>query len=292
MMDDERISHGLAVLAEDMPTPDIGDIVAASRTHIRRRRAVTATWLGTAAVVGVLAGVITVVGDHAPVSAAQGGPTTSPGPKVVPNNQPIIDDRARALDQQLNKVKNDVIPAGMTISPDPRDRITVDGRVLGFEFSTTEHDFSTDGQPLIKDSQGKPIGPPLYTGRSYLLDVKLSDTQGWGTVSIQVMHKNSAATAAHLPVCQAAPSACQTTDFPDGTRAIVSTAESGRGYPNSGTDVRVGALRPDGTYIDILCTNLPFTAGPITSDSPTQPTRPQTPLSAAELLKLATALTY
>ncbi len=291
MMDDERISRGLAVLAEDMPAPDIGDIVAASRAHIRRRRAVTATWLGTAAVVGVLAGVITVVGDHAPVSAAQGGPTTSPGPKVVPNNQPIIDDRARALDQQLNKIKNDVIPAGMTISPDPADQITVDGRVLAFEFSTTERDFSTDGQPP-KLSQGRLNIQPLFTGRGYLLDVKLSDTLGWGTVSIQVMHKNSADTAGHLPVCQAASSACRTTNFPDGTTAIVSSTESGRGYPNSGTDLRLGALRPDGTYVDILCTNLPFVAGPVTSDAPTQPTRPQTPLSAAELLKLATALTY
>jgi hypothetical protein len=292
MMDDERISHGLAVLAEDMPTPDIGDIVAASRTHIRRRRAVTATWLGAAAVVGVMAGVITVVGDHPPVSTAHAGPTTSPGPKVLPNDQPIIDDRARALDQQLNQIKDQVVPAGMTISPDPNERITVDGRVLGFEFSTTEQDLSAAMPPRLKDAQGTISGQPLFTGRGYLLDVKLSDGQGWGTVSIQVLHKNSADTSAHLPVCQAAPNACQTTNFPDGTVAVVSTGEAGRGYPNSGTDVRLAALRPDGTYIDILCTNLPFLAGPITPDTPTRPTRPQTPLSANELLKLATALTY
>ena len=291
MMDDERISHGLAVLAEDMPTPDIGDIVAASRTHIRRRRAVTATWLGAAAVVGMMAGTITVVGDHSSVSAAGGSPTTSPGPKIVPNNQPIIDDRARSLDRQLNKVKNDVVPAGMTISPDPADRITVDGRVLTFEFATTEHDLSTDGQPL-KDSQGRLLGQPMFTGRGYLLDAKLSDGQGWGTVTIQVMHKNSADKAGHLPVCQTAPSGCQTTDLPDGTIAIVSTGESGRGYPNSGTDLRLGALRPDGTYIDILCTNLPFVPGTPGPNSPTRPTRPQTPLSASDLLKLATAFTY
>lgn len=284
-MDDENISRGLAVLAEDMPTPDIGDIVTTARARIRRRRSINATWIGTAAVVGLLAGSAVLTGNH-PWTSSAAPPTT--GPVSEPNNTPVIDDRARALDDQLNKAKPDVVPTGLTISPDPNDPIRVDGRVLDFEFHTTASDPAVTS---LTDRGGKPLGPPLFAGRSYGLEVKLSDGQGWGTLEITIMH-TAGPQSELIPSCAGFGGTCVPDDLPDGTKAIVTSDESARGYLNFGTDIRMEALRPDGTYIDIFCTNLPNQQGPIGPNPMTHPTRPQPPLSQADLLKFATAFTY
>ena len=279
-MNEHHLSHGLATLAEDMPTPDIGDIVATARTRIRRRRAVGATWVGTAAVVGVLTGTIVATGDHSSLPA-----TNQP---AGPGSGPSIDDRARALDQQLSDARSDLIPGWLTVSPDPLNPIRVDGRVLGFEFSTSGAPVGT----LMTDGIGVPItqAPVIvqapFTGPDYQLDVKLSDSQGWGTLSVAVQHTHDTGVRV---ACLNPIGVCQPSDLPDGTMAIVTTGVSANGNGTIGTDVHLQALRPDGTYIDAVCTNLPAPPGGAAQGATTLS---QPPLNAAELLKFADVFTY
>jgi hypothetical protein len=255
--------------------------VATARTSIRRRRAVHTTWIGTSA---ALVGVLTVM-----VAGVGGNHTTATAslPVTGANTGPIIDDRARTLDQELNQVKGAVIPAGMTVTPTP---ITVDGRKLGFEFTTSgDTSLATLSPP---SRAGQPPTVAMVIGSGYDAGAKLSDSQGWGSVDISVLHKNSASTTQLGTCATLPPDNCQSTTFPDGTKAAVSSGEAPLGYPNSGTNIEMDALRPDGTYIRIICTNLDTPGGASVVPPITQPTRPQPPLTPAELLQFATAFTY
>ncbi|HJP75399.1 MAG TPA: hypothetical protein VJ914_14085 [Pseudonocardiaceae bacterium] len=239
----QEISHGLATLAEDMPTPDIGDIVATARASIRRRRAIAATLLGTVAVVGVLTGTVGRLSDHPP-----------PVPAVRQSSQaPVIDDRAKALDAQLNRVAAELLPSGVVAEPDPANPIRVDGRLLGFEFSTT-----TDG-----------------TGRVYRLDVELHDDVALGALSITVEHASNPQQG--VPACRAQFIPCLSNVLSDGTREVVT---------GGGTqDVEMRAMRPDGTFVDLTYTHL------ASFDSAAPPST-QELVNSANLLTLATAFTY
>lgn len=77
--------------------------------------------------------------------------------------------------------------------------------------------------------------------------------------------------------------------LPDGTRAIVTSSAAARGYPNTGTDLHLTALRPDGTYITVFSSNVPTEVGP---NSIGLLTRLQPPLSQTDLLKFATVFSY
>jgi hypothetical protein len=64
----------------------------------------------------------------------------------------------------------------------------------------------------------------------------------------------------------------------------------GIGWPNNGIANNLEAVRPDGTYIRILCSDMPDDAA--NHPGVAQPTRPQPPLSTDDLLKFATVFTY
>lgn len=285
-MDDERgherLSRGLAFIAEDMPVPDIGDIVATARARIRRRRAISATLVAIAAVVGALAATsATMVGGIFPVSAAH-DPTTAPAPSEQDFGPvPVIDDRALFLDRQLDQARAGLIPAGLTVSPDPLNQVRVDGKPVGVHFYSPA---ATEGS-VLTDRSGTLVIPPVVFG-DYVLDVKLGDAQGWGTLSVNV--QQVASTAEALPSCAELVGQCQSAVLPDGTRTIVLTQATA----NAGTDIHLIAIRPDRTYLDVTCTNVPTSADTPGVRPPAQPTRPQPPLNASDLLKFATAFTY
>lgn len=229
-MNEDNLSTSLATLAEDMHTPDIGDIVATARSRIRRRRAVIATCIGTVAVVGVLTGSILAADNHDTVSAAQSPDASS------------VDPRAQSLDQQLNQAKG-LIPARFSVSPDPRVPVEVGGRPLGVGFSTT-----TAGPvpPFINQATGLPLTSSPFAGRSYLLDVLLNDDQVSGDLSITIQHSTFAAPDV-IPSCTSFGANCQQSELDDGTRAIV---------VDSGPNQRMESLRTDGTFIDLTSTGL------------------------------------
>lgn len=281
-MNDDFLARSLTVLAEDMPDPDIGDIVTTARGRIRRRRAINATVIAIAAVVGVLAVTSATTDGLLPISAAH-SPATSPTPSELDiGATPTIDDHARNLDQQLNRVLPTLIPSGTSISRDPLNQVRVDGKLVGAEF----YSVIPDQTSVITDRSGAVVLPPVTGGIDYLLDAKLSDAQGWGTVIINTLQVTS--TAETLPSCAALVGTCQASDLPDGTRSLVFSQATG----NGGTDIHLVAIRPDRTYLDVTCTNLPTSADMPGVNPPTRPTRPQPPLSAADLLRFATALAY
>ncbi|HEY4455307.1 MAG TPA: hypothetical protein VGN81_13415 [Pseudonocardiaceae bacterium] len=281
-MNDDFLARSLTSLAEDMPDPDIGDIVATARARIRRRRAIGVTVIAIAAVVGALAATSATTDGFLPISVAH-RPTALTTPSALDvGPTPMIDDHAWSLDQQFNQALPELIPAGTTVSRDPLNQVRVNGKLVGAEF----YSVIPDQTSVITDRSGTVVVPPVVSGIDYVLDAKLSDARGWGTVVINTTRVESAAEA--LPSCAALAGTCQATNLPDGTRAVVLSQATA----NGGTDIHLVAIRPDRTYVDVTCTNLPTSADTPGASPPTQPTRQQPPLSAADLVKFATAFTY
>lgn len=267
-MDNERLSHGLALLAEDMPAPDVENIVSTARIRVQRRRAVGATLIGTAAAITLITGSLVLAVPHSPANPTAANSTGRH------RNAATIDDRARTLDQQLNRAN--LIPAGLTVAPDPANPIQVDGRVLGLEFSTSS---TAPAGSVIADGTGNTIAQAPASYRTYELDVTLADSTGWGTLSVVVTHTSSDNDP--TPSCVAEQEGCQLSELPDGTTAEVLSTSVPDG---SGTAISLAAVRPDGTYIEVHCTDQ------ATANSPQ--TAPQPPLNQAEVLAFATAFTY
>lgn len=103
-MDDRRISHGLALLADeaDPPAVDVPAVIAAAKARTRSRRLVAATAVGTAAVVGALAAGVGFVGQEpADTPAARQTTTTEP---PATHAEPFFDERARRFTEQVSQV--------------------------------------------------------------------------------------------------------------------------------------------------------------------------------------------
>lgn len=256
MMNDDLLARGLATLAEDMPAPDVGDIVAKARSRIRRRRAVGASWIATVAVVGVLTGAIAALAHHPLVSSAH----------PLDSGASRIDDRARTLEQQLNQAQAHLLPAGLAVAPDPLNPVRVDGKQLGLEFSTTARE-STPALFVADPTGGVPIDQDPYDGVAYLLDVRVANSQSWGTLTIRIQRSTRPAPEV-MPSCETITGQCQSSQLPDGTIAIVA----------EGTTTQMQALRPNRTFVDVVCTN--------------QSGSVQPPLTGTDLLKFATIFTY
>lgn len=251
-MNDDFLSRGLAALAEEMPAPDVGDIVGIARERNRRRRAVGATVLGTLAAVGVLTGT---------VLATRGHPIDSPADRQHPT--PTVDARVQSLDQQWAQSEHQLLPGANA-------RVDLPG------FGVYDTDYAPG--TLADDRTGTPI--PFtrspFAGRSYRLTATVNAGGGWSRLTIIVLHSTYAAPDA-IPVAGVADAV--PSQLKDGTKAVVYSFGSGAG-------VEMEALRTDGTFIDVSYAGLPTSGGATGGGLPPGMT------SAADMTKFALAFTY
>jgi hypothetical protein len=254
-MNDDFLARGLATLAEDMPTPDVGDIVGIARARKRRRRAVGTTVLGTLAAVGVLTSAV-LANHERPVEP----------PAHQQHQSSTVDARAQSLDQQWTQAENQLLPPELAAALDPQS--------LGF--TVVDSDYAPGTLADNRTGTPTPFTRTPFAGRAYRLTAQLSTGGNFSTLTITILHSTYPAPDALpvAPVINAAPS-----ELTDGTRAVVSPT-------GSGTGVQMQALRTDGTFIDVRYTGppAPASAGGISL--------PPGMTSASGMVQFALAFTY
>lgn len=286
-MDDEQLTAGLSLLAEELTDPDV-DIDAAidtARLRTHYRQSVAATAAGTVLVIAAIATVVATtdrgaddaVGtppscaptSHRP-SGTKPGATISGQPRATTSCGPTpadwtVDQRARELTDQLAAARANLIPSSLRVDRDDsiNTRPINGGPPPALEFGTL--DFPGGGDQ-----------PPAYTAFA-----KLTDQQGAGFLRIDVgKGEHSSASIPFQPCVTGSPN-CTSKEFSDGTEA---TWHTHIGDAMGWTQI-MGAVRPDGTTITVSISVWPDTRQPT-------PTRPEVPLTPAQLYEFATVFDY
>lgn len=236
------------------PRPfDSSDIIAKARARTRSRHTVVASALGTVAVAGAM--VVTLGGtggdNDGHVATPSGGPTTSACVDGTPEPcGPLskTDARSRKLTEQLAKARTNVISDRWTVVTDSR--------------------MSDPLQFVVTVPDG-----------FYVASAKLGDAAGQVEMSFHVGKAPAGATLANfmpmLAPCTLGAHDCTERTLPDGT---VARAETHNQPAAMEPTTYVTALRPDGTYIQVV-------AGLYGA-------RPTAPFTLDEMFEFASVFTY
>lgn len=316
------LRHRLAeLLSNEPPAPyDIDRIVAAGRRAQRRRGAALAT-AGTLGVAGLTAAVVIPVtmtggGPEASVGLRdQPSPTPSPtasshcefviGSGNVHRALVGIGKKTKASGQQFVETKRfkkdgktllEVCPKGTQLADAPDEtpseapagppyRYTEEPSAIAARLGAHLHDKVTGlgltityTRPFAQESTTLESGhPPYFTG-----NVDVHETNGYGDIGVQVMHKTTQQVAFDGS-CTAADH-CDETTLPDGSVLRTGQVDVGRGDVVLTAEVH----RPDGVVVQAQESNYPF--GP---DAGTQAHGDQ-PLTLDQLASFAedTAFTF
>lgn len=258
MMDPQHLTQGLRQLADEAePRPvDVTAVIAIAKARTKAGRTTAAAGLGTAAIVGTLAAVMSTVAPSQPPP-----PATSSTSSSTPNRPPVglapaQDERSRKFDEQLATAN--LIPSQYTVEPNP------------------EH-----GQDAVALQFRGSQGP---TEKNYTAGALLKNTQGEAIIQVWVLKNPPGTQLDHyygqvFGPCKDGDKNCARKTLPDGT--VLTTQVNAR-PPALTLSSTLSAQRPDGTYVQVL-TN-------VRQGDP--PNMPVPPLTADELIAFATAFTY
>jgi hypothetical protein len=251
-MNDE-LTRGLTMLADeaDPAAVDTYAVIAKAKARTRNRRAGAATAFGTVAAIGALAVTFGAGGGTPPATPTIAGPWRV---CVGIDDEPCTpltetDDRSRKLTQQLAKSPR-VLPERFTVEQDGRDPAPL-------EFVVTN------------DKEKR------YTAWATLLDpvdsVDISFEVGKVPAGTSI---DGIPDPTFLP-CTIGVRDCEARTLPDGTIARAETSN----VPSAMEPITYAtALRPDGTYIQVIAA--------------VPEARPDPPFTLEELFEFATVFTY
>jgi hypothetical protein len=269
-MNEKNLTRGLELLSEQMPAPavDIDEVMATGRAHARRRQAIGATAFTAVGVVAAIAVIVQTLSTGDSGGNWVGAPSsTATRPAPVNGKFPMTattDSRSRTLTAQLAAAKAGIIPATLQTTVD--DTRNTDNIIGG-------------PPPALEFRKLEIVGEPNF--KSYVATAKLTDQQGYGTVRISV-DKASPQQIDSALLCNQGNPNCSTKAFADGTKATFTTHIGDR----MGWNQRMSAVRPDGTLVQVNISVFD------TSGAATGPSRPEVPLTTAQLFEFATVFTY
>lgn len=221
-MDDRRISHGLALLADEVEPPavDVHAVIATARARNRNRKLVGATAVGTMAVVGALAVTIGFTGpEPAAVTPATQQTTTAPPAPETPVD-PVFDERAARFTEAVSAVMGSVAQPNV-------------------EISGLNHGQQGLGVPVFQGFQ-RDGRDPSYQG---VVDLTTADAAAELAIWV-VREEPGLPEPGGTPTgpCASEQPACSTDELADGT--VVTALADGEQYV-------IFAKRPDGTVVEI-----------------------------------------
>ncbi|TWP48019.1 hypothetical protein FKR81_30615 [Lentzea tibetensis] len=223
MMDPQHLTHGLQQLADEVePRPvDVTAVIAIAKARTKARRSTAAAGLGTVAIVGAMAAVMSTVAPSQPPP-----PATSSSASSTPAQPPAPgpDDRSRKLDEQFATAH--LIPSQYTVEPNPQH-----GPVA----------------LVFSGSQGP-------KEKNYTAGALLKNAQGQATIQVWVLKNPPGTPLGHyhgqvFGPCQDGDKNCVRHTLPDGT---VATTQVNARPPAITLSSTLTAQRPDGTYIQVI----------------------------------------
>lgn len=259
-MDNKQITAGLAHLVDELPpNVDIDAVIATAKLRSQRRQAVTFTALGTATVVVALTAVLTSAGagQNEPAAGGNGLAATKP-PAVTTSGTPSPGSRDQAGKLTKQLADANALPADAVVDPSATDPFT--GKpVAALEF----------------------VPPPGGPDGDYMAFAKLTRGQVPSDLTVSVSSGAARKDGGNAGECPPGGVPCTPMAFPDGTRAHVMVTDDAT---RVGVVSMLTAQRPDGTYIQVICStsgNQGATKG-----------SPEPPLGVEDMFKFATIFTW